>query len=82
MKVNVPVLSLIISAALILSASAETYSYADLVNRLTDLKALATTPPAGEKSALASSYDRRSQYDPQNDKYLNWGANADGEGIV
>ena len=57
-------------------------SYADLVSRLTDLKALAIPPPAGEKTALASSYDRKSQYDAINDTYIDWGANGDNDGII
>jgi hypothetical protein len=64
------------------SANAETLTYPDLVHRLTDLQHLATLPPAGEKTALASSYDRKSQYDAATDKYINWDANDDGHGIV
>ena len=58
-------------------ASAETYTYPQLVQRLTDLQELAKLPPAGEKTLLVSSYDRRSKYDPATDKYINWGSNAD-----
>ena len=61
---------------------AKTYTYPDLVKRLTDLPALAELPPPGENTCLASSYDRRSQYDAETDKYIMWGANADGSGIV
>ena len=43
---------------------------------------LATLPPDGEKTAMASSYDRKSQYDAANDKYLNWDANDDGHGYI
>ena len=64
------------------SARAETYTYPQLVERLTDLSALAKLPPAGEKTALASSYDRASQYDAANDKYIRWDANGDGHGII
>ena len=64
------------------SVKAETYSYADLVGRLTDLKALACPPSAGEKASLASSYDRKSQYDGSRDKYIHWGANGDSDGII
>jgi hypothetical protein len=64
------------------TARAETLTYPDLVHRLTDLEHLATLPPAGEKTALASSYDRKSQYDAANDKYLDWGANGDGHGFI
>jgi len=61
-------------------AKAETLSYKDLVRRLTDLEHLAVTPPAGEKGAEASSYDRHSRYDAAADKYIDWGANGDGNG--
>jgi len=64
------------------SAKAEAYSYGDLVSRLTDLKALAVPPQPGEKCAMASSYDRKSQYDEVNDKYIDWGANGDADGII
>lgn len=52
--------------------------YKDLVNRLTDLKALATLPAAGEKSAMWSSYDRKSKVDTLTGEFLEWGANNDG----
>jgi hypothetical protein len=58
------------------------YTYADLVSRLTDLEALAVLPAPGERTALASSYDRESRYDPVHDAYLAWGANNDCCGIV
>lgn len=57
-------------------------TYADLVRRLVDLGRLATMPPPGERAGLASSYDRASVYDAANDRYLHWGANADGSGVV
>jgi len=66
----------------LLGAQAETYTYPQLVQRITDLEHLAQIPPEGEKTALASSYDRRSQYDATNDKYLDWSANFDGDGVV
>ena len=40
---------------------ADTYTYPQLVQRLTDLQELAKLPPRGEKTSLASSYDRHSQ---------------------
>src|ERR1700677_4539668 len=61
---------------------ADTLTYPDLVHRLTDLEHLAVLPPPGEKTALASSYDRKSQYDPATDKYINWDANDDGHGFI
>jgi hypothetical protein len=61
---------------------AETLTYADLTKRLTNLDQLAVLPPVGEKTALASSYDRSSQYDAAQDKYIHWDANDDGRGII
>lgn len=58
------------------------FSYADLVNRIVDLERLTLKPQPGERTALASSYDRASVYDAANDRYLEWGANADGTGVV
>lgn len=58
------------------------FSYADLVQRLVDLERLMWAPPVGERASLASSYDRASAYDAVNDRYLDWGANADGSGVV
>ena len=82
MKARSPLLSLVCLGTLLLPANAETYSYADLVGRLTDLKALAAPPQPGEKAGLASSYDRKSRYDAANDKYIAWDANGDGNGII
>ena len=64
------------------SAAAQTLTYADLVRRLTDLEALAVLPAAGEKTALASSYDRVSRYDAESGQYVHWDANGDGGGII
>lgn len=58
------------------------FTYEDLLKRLTDLRALARPAPEGERSGSCSSFDRRSQYDPQTGKYLEWGANRDGRGAV
>jgi len=57
-------------------------SYVDLVHRLTDLESLAVLPAAGEQCAQWSSYDRRSRYDAQSGKYIDWDANGDGGGII
>jgi hypothetical protein len=68
-------------ALLMLSAKGappETLTYKDLVHRLTDLDHLAVKPRPGENGALASSYDRHSKYDAATDKYIDWGANGDG----
>jgi hypothetical protein len=64
------------------SVFAETLTYPDLVHRLTDLQHLATPPAVGEKTSLASSYDRASTYDPATDTYHRWDSNGDGGGIV
>lgn len=57
-------------------------SYADLVQRMTDLAHLAVLPQAGEKCAQCSSYDRASRYDEKTAKYVKWDANGDGGGII
>jgi hypothetical protein len=57
-------------------------TYVDLVKRMTDFEYLALLPPPGETSAMASSYDRASQYDAAADQYLHWDANRDGSGFV
>lgn len=53
-------------------------SYADVVNRLTDMKALSKLPNEGEKSAMWSSYDRESKIDSVTGEYFDWDANIDG----
>ena len=57
-------------------------TYRELLNRLTDLRALAQKAPAGERSGCMSSYDRASQYDEAAGIYVDWGANADGSGCI
>lgn len=57
-------------------------TYADLVNRLTDMEHLAVLPESGEQCAQASSYDRASHYVPETGEYVNWAHNGDGTGIV
>ncbi|MCC6483969.1 MAG: DUF2961 domain-containing protein [Armatimonadetes bacterium] len=64
------------------AAPAEKLSYSDLVYRMIDLDRLAELPPAGEKTAQASSYDRASRYDEATGKYINWDANGDNAGMV
>ena len=73
-------LSLALAGAL--PAAESSLSYVDLVRRLTDLDQLARIPPAGERSAQWSSYDRASRYDAATGKYVNWDANGDGDGII
>lgn len=74
-------LRLLLLAILALPLHAETLTYKDLADRLTDLQHLATPPLKGEKTALASSYDRHSEYNAATDKYIEWGANSDGGGF-
>lgn len=64
------------------ATAAANFTYADLVRRMTDLTHLATLPEDGETSAQWSSYDRASQYDATNGKYIRWDANGDGEGVI
>lgn len=56
--------------------------YQDLLEKLTDLKKLADPPMPGERSGCMSSTDRASRYDSENDRYVNWDANADGDGYI
>ena len=62
--------------------AAETLTYADLIARMTRPELLAVLPPAGEACAQWSSYDRASRYDAATDKYVNWDANGDGNGVI
>jgi len=62
--------------------AAETFTYTDLVRRLTDLERLAVLPDAGEHCAQWSSYDRASKYDATSGKYVAWDANGDGDGFI
>lgn len=64
------------------TAGAQTYTYTDLIRKLTDLQALALPPQPGVKCAQASSYDRASKYDEASGKYVAWDANGDGGGII
>lgn len=57
-------------------------TYKDLVNKLTDLKALSLIPVEGERVYTATSYDRASRYDYETDTYINWDANNDGSGYI
>jgi hypothetical protein len=58
------------------------YSYVNLVGRLTNLEQLAELPAADETSAEWTSRDRSSTYDSATGQYLNWGANNDGDGFI
>ena len=79
---KLPLLFLALSAMSLIPVRAETYTYPQLVERLTDLSALAKLPPPGEKTALASSYNRASRYDAATGKYVAWDANGDGGGVI
>lgn len=65
-----------------MARAAEKLTYVDLVHRLTDMEHVAVLPEPGEKTALASSYDRASRYDEATGKYIRWDANGDGGGII
>jgi hypothetical protein len=82
MNRNVLLLSVFLWAVGSSALLADTYTYPQLVERLTNLKGLAQLPPPGETTELASSYDRTSQYDAATDKYIGWSANADGKGFI
>jgi len=77
------VVAVLLCAMLQSGTSAQTtYTYVDLVNKLTDLEGLAVLPPPGEKCQQASSYDRASKYDEKTGKYVAWDANGDGGGFI
>ncbi len=63
-------------------AADQRLTYIDLVDRLTDLERLAVLPEAGESCEQWSSYDRASEYSAEQDRYINWGANSDGDGFI
>ncbi len=77
-------LTLLVFAAFVLPQRADTQSltYSQLVNRLLDLEALSVLPASGERCLQASSYDRASRYDAMSDRYLQWDANGDSNGII
>ncbi len=62
--------------------AAETLSYPDLVARMTDLEQPAVLPTAGETCKQWASWDRSSKYDAATGKYILWGANGDGTGLI
>ncbi len=64
------------------ATAAETLTYVDLVERLTDLERLATLPAPGEACAQWSSYHRASKYDASTGKYVAWDQNRDGSGFI
>jgi hypothetical protein len=78
----IPFLLCALTATGLAQETVQSLSYADLAKRLTDLEQLAVLAPPGERGAQASSYDRASRYDAEHDRYIDWGANADGRGVV
>lgn len=56
-------------------------TYEQLLSRLTDLQRLAT-PAHGERTGCCSRYDRRSRYDEETGRYVDWDANDDGKGYI
>jgi hypothetical protein len=74
-----------IALALCLSATtlfADNLTYPDLVERLYDLKRLATPPTEGVTSGSFTSRDLAATYNEETGKYENWWANSDGNGFV
>lgn len=63
----------------ILNGETQTYSYIDIVERLTDTRLL-SLGNSDEKSELFSSYDRASKYAYGN--YVNWRVNGDGSNVL
>ncbi|MCG8306234.1 MAG: hypothetical protein MI975_02505 [Cytophagales bacterium] len=57
-------------------------SFSEVLQRYWNLEQLAVLPKSGEQNGMISSYDRNSMYDLEQNKYLNWAANKDGEGFV
>ena len=64
------------------SLAGETFTYREIVSRLTDLERLATPVVPGEKTFASTSHDRNSKYDPKTDTYHNWSSNGDGGGCI
>ena len=83
MRKSVPIMTLLACLLCVSCAQAQDkFTYVDLVKRLTDLERLATLPQPGEKCLQWASWDRRSKYDADAGKYVEWGANDDGPGII
>jgi len=75
----------LLSSCIFLGCASSTYSnqqitYLDLINSLTDLESIATLPTPDEFCKQWSSYDRKSYYDENTGKYVNWNSNGDGFG--
>ena len=76
------ILLLTLSTCLSIDVSAEETSYPDLVARMIDLERLAVLPQMSERCAQWSSFDRRSRFDADTGKYVDWHANGDGTGFI
>lgn len=74
--------ALLILAVCGAASAAASYSYVDLVNKLTDLEGLSVLPQPGETCKQWSSYDRASYYDEKSGKYVGWDANGDNNGMI
>jgi len=70
------------AASVLPTLAAESLSYGDLVDRLTDLEHVAVLPAEGETCRQWSSWDRSSRYDEAAGKYVNWQANNDGPNFI
>ncbi|HNT34860.1 MAG TPA: DUF2961 domain-containing protein, partial [bacterium] len=68
--------------SLVSSAGGRELTYEELVYRMIDLEKISVLPEDGENCAQWSSYDRRSQYDSESDRYVEWSANGDGDGFI
>lgn len=55
----------------------KTIKYTDMVERMTDMKALAYPVAQGEKTSESSAYDKSSRYNEATGRYENWAANDD-----
>jgi len=78
-----PLVSLLFTLTVLgATAEASELTYADLVERLYDMKVLATPPAPGEKSGCFSSWDRGARYDEGQGEYVDWHANGDGGGFM
>ena len=77
-------LSILLPAAMIIPASATptSYTYADIVAQMLDLKRLAKLPQTGEKGDMASTYDRNSEFNESTEQYIDWRANGDNSGYI
>lgn len=57
-------------------------TYLQMLGRIEDLRQLSVPPLPGERSGACTSYDRRSRYDGEAGRYVDWDANDDGHGVM